>query len=528
MQRIRRLLILILVLTTLFMPAHGENMKKTVQYFPAQANMETEKRACWISYIDIQKYLSGKSEAAFRAKVHAMYKNIKKYGMNTVIVHARAMGDAFYASDLFPFSEYMANDRICPDYDPYGIMVSVAREEGLAFEAWINPYRISIGTDTTESFKKTTYYARYQSMILEYEGENGTCLALDPQNPEAQKLVVDGVSEILDRYAVDGIHFDDYFFVEGMNDTLSQSEKMQAVNTLIRSVYQIIKEKAPDCEFGISPAGNPDYARSQGADIDTWLSQEGYVDYIMPQIYWTNRYIIDGEEVPMFSDRCEAWQQLRKNSNVRLYIGLALYRVGESSDVDLDWSLRTDNLAIQCAESYGLGYDGFALFRYAYLDVPEAQKELENLREYLEKQSGILMSDADAYLIYTVHMQTYGWLEAKMDGIVAGLTKQEKTVEAIRIQLGAYAMPGNVRYAVETAQGQSVWRKDGGQAGSVGEGEPLTGIRVNLTGEITKQYDISYRVYIMQQGWSEWETNGSYAGGGMIQALQVKLVKKAE
>lgn len=528
MHKIRRFLILIFGVVILFMPAYGEKMIKAVPYFPAQANMVSEKRACWISYIDIQKYLSGKSEAAFRAKVHAMYKNIKKYGMNTVIVHARAMGDAFYASDLFPFSEYMANDRICPDYDPYGIMVSVAREEGLAFEAWINPYRISIGTDTTESFKKTPYYTKYQSMILEYEGENGTCLALDPQNPEAQELVVDGISEILDRYAVDGIHFDDYFFVEGMNDALSQSEKMQAVNTLIQSVYQTIKEKAPNCEFGISPAGNPDYARSQGADIDTWLSQEGYVDYIMPQIYWTDRYVSAGEEVPMFTNRCEEWLQLRTNTKIRLYIGLALYRVNEISDTDLGWSLQTDNLARQCAQSYGMGYEGYALFRYAYLEEGNAQTELENLFAYLTKQAGVLTSNVDAEIVYTVHMQTYGWQEAKADGVVAGYTRHEKTMEAVRIQLGADAPSGNVRYAVETMQGQGVWCKDGEQAGSVGQKQPLVGIRINLTGEAAESHEIVYRVYVYAQGWSAWAKNGAYIGGDAIQALQVKLVKKIE
>lgn len=101
-------------------------------------------------------------------------------------------------------------------------------------------------------------------------------------------------------------------------------------------------------------------------------------------------------------------------------------------------------------------------------------------------------------------MQTFGWQEAKMDGIVAGYTKQEKSVEAVRIQLGAYVPKGNVRYAVETAQGQSAWRKDGEQAGSVGQKEPLLGIRINLTGGISDSYDILYRVYVSAQGWTDW------------------------
>ena len=216
------------------------------------------------------------------------------------------------------------------------------------------------------------------------------------------------------------------------------------------------------------------------------------------------------------------------NPEIKLYAGLALYRVGETSDTDLDWALREDNLATQCAHIYGMGYDGFALFRYAYLKENGTQVELQNLYSYLKKQAGILTSEVDAGIVYTVHMQTFVWQEAKMDGIVAGYTKQEKSVEAVRIQLGAYVPKGNVRYAVETAQGQSAWRKDGEQAGSVGQKEPLLGIRINLTGGISDSYDILYRVYVSAQGWTDWGKNGTYTGGGTIQALQVKLVKKAE
>lgn len=528
MQIIRRYLAGIIVVVCLLSSVFSMQSRQVAVYLPMQENTEMEKRACWISYIDMESELSDKSEAAFRAKVHAMYDTVKRYGLNTVIVHARAMGDAFYPSDYFPYSEYMSKSRTYPGYDPYEIMVAVAHEEGLRFEAWINPYRLSLGEETTASFEHTPFYAKYQSMILEYQGQNGTCLVLDPQSAEAQQLVVNQVSEILERYPVDGIHFDDYFFVDGMQDTLPQEEKMQAVNALVQKVYQTVKQKRPDCEFGISPAGNPDYARSQGADIDTWLSQEGYVDYVMPQIYWTDRYVTDGKEVPMFSNRCEVWQTLHTNPEIKLYAGLALYRVGETSDTDLDWALREDNLATQCVHIYGMGYDGFALFRYAYLKENGTQVELQNLYSYLKKQAGILTSEVDAGIVYTVHMQTFGWQEAKMDGIVAGYTKQEKSVEAVRIQLGAYVPKGNVRYAVETAQGQSAWRKDGEQAGSVGQKEPLLGIRINLTGGISDSYDILYRVYVSAQGWTDWGKNGTYTGGGTIQALQVKLVKKAE
>ena len=442
MQIIRRYLAGIIVVVCLLSSLFSMQSRQVAVYLPMQVNTEMEKRACWISYIDMESELSDKSEAAFRAKVHAMYDTVKRYGLNTVIVHARAMGDAFYPSDYFPYSEYMSKTRTYPGYDPYEIMVAVAHEEGLRFEAWINPYRLSLGEETTASFEHTPFYAKYQSMILEYQGQNGTCLVLNPQSAEAQQLVVNQVAEILERYPVDGIHFDDYFFVDGMQDTLPQEEKMQAVNALVQKVYQTVKQKRPDCEFGISPAGNPDYARSQGADINTWLSQEGYVDYVMPQIYWTDRYVTDGKEVSMFSNRCEVWQTLHTNPEIKLYAGLALYRVGETSDTDLDWALREDNLATQCAHIYGMGYDGFAL-------IPAltglVQMALLGLFLYLTMLPIIVLTSRHkgSFLVGVIVAFVYGFIGMFANGTLQSIYPVSAALGLINYRAGAEGVMWN-------------------------------------------------------------------------------------
>ena len=107
MQIIRRYLAGIIVVVCLLSSVFSMQSRQVAVYLPMQENTEMEKRACWISYIDMESELSDKSEAAFRAKVHAMYDTVKRYGLNTVIVHARAMGDAFYPSDYFPYSEHI-------------------------------------------------------------------------------------------------------------------------------------------------------------------------------------------------------------------------------------------------------------------------------------------------------------------------------------------------------------------------------------------------------------------------------------
>lgn len=118
----------------------------------------------------------------------------------------------------------MSKTRTYPGYDPYEIMVAVAHEEGLRFEAWINPYRLSLGKETTASFEHTPFYAKYQSMILEYQGKwymsgvesakcGGTAVSRKSGGRDLRTLSSGWYS------------FDDYFFVDGMQDTLPQEEK---------------------------------------------------------------------------------------------------------------------------------------------------------------------------------------------------------------------------------------------------------------------------------------------------------------
>ena len=341
-----------------------------------------DKKACWISFLDIEKLLQDKTEQAFRTTVSSMYDNVLQYGMNTVIVHVRAMGDAMYPSDYFPWSEYLTSDRSNPGYDPLRIMIELAHAKNLQFEAWLNPYRLSRDNKSTVSFKATPYHARFLPYTIEYKAPGGqTCLALDPARKETKDLIVNGIREIVSRYDVDGIHFDDYFYVSGMADQLDIVSRKNNVNALISQVYSTIKSIKPDCTFGISPAGNPDNARSQGADIDTWLSMPGYIDYLMPQIYWTDVYMTANGAVPMFSNRCSAWTALNKQQ-LPMYVGLALYRVGTNSNTDLGWAASDTNLAYQYVTAKQLGYNGYALFRYQWLEKDIATAELNHLKNY--------------------------------------------------------------------------------------------------------------------------------------------------
>ncbi|MDE7324643.1 MAG: family 10 glycosylhydrolase [Lachnospiraceae bacterium] len=351
--------------------------------FRAKAAPNTaDKKACWISFLDIEETLQDKSESEFSARLSTMYDNVIKYGMNTVIVHVRAMGDAMYPSDYYPWSASLSTDRSHPGYDPLQIMVDLAHKKNLQFEAWINPYRLSRDNESTASFKATSFYKKFLPYSIEYKAPGGqTCLSLDPAQKETKDLISNGIREIVSKYDVDGIHFDDYFYVSGMADQLDIASKKANVNALITQVYQTIKSANPTCTFGISPAGNPDNARSQGADIDTWLSTPGYIDYIMPQIYWTDIYMTSSGAKHMFTDRCSTWIKINKN-DLPMYVGLALYRVGTDSKTDLGWASSSTNLAYQYVTAKQLGYDGYALFRYQWLEKNVAAEELNHLKNY--------------------------------------------------------------------------------------------------------------------------------------------------
>lgn len=368
-----------MILLSTLLAAPGAGIRAAAA--PGAGSENIPKKACWISFLDIEVLLQDKNEKAFRDKVSSMYDHVIEYGMNTVIVHVRALGDAIYPSDYYPWAEYFTTDRSDPGYDPLQIMIETAHQKNLQFEAWINPYRLSRNSESTRSFKATPHYEKFRAFSIEYKASGQTCLVLDPAKQETRDLITDGVKEIVSRYDVDGIHFDDYFYVPGMADKVDTATRKANVNALVSQVYKAIKAIDPDCTFGISPAGNIESARNQGADIDTWLSTPGYVDYLMPQIYWTDVYVTGKGSESMFTNRCSAWPAVNK-LDLPLYVGLALYRVGEKSKTDLGWATSDTNLAYQYLTAKQLGYDGYSLFRYQWLEKDIAAAELNCLRNY--------------------------------------------------------------------------------------------------------------------------------------------------
>lgn len=518
-------------------------------------NAENDKRACWISYLDIEAYLRDLTEEEFCLKLSDMYDRLQENHINTVLIHVRAFGDAIYPSSLFPQAEYISSDRRALDYDAFSLMISMAHDRGLSVEAWINPYRLSKDDETTASYRETEQYSLYRDFSIEYTNSDGqTAISLDPAREETIRLILDGVGEILERYDVDGIHFDDYFYMTGMADELDVETKKTYVNRMVAEVYRTVKQYNPSCTFGISPAGNTDNARAQGADIDRWLSEAGYVDYIMPQIYWSDVYQSEEGMCAMFSDRCREWAELNA-LDIPIYAGLALYRVGEVSSYDLGWSQSERNLMTQYQTAYGMGYDGYALFRYAWLEVETssnvAAAELQYLRDYVEilpepeklpdgefdgKAEETVPEEpfnynANSFVSYSEGYAALGWQPAQTDGAYSAT--EENRVCALRMAIGYRAGQGGIRYRVYGEDGWQAWAYDGDIAGDMQELSGIRGVQIELYGMVKAGYDVFYRVYCCEDGgWLFWTRNGGTAGSSgydcSINKLQVLLVPKGD
>ncbi len=369
-----------------------------------------ELDAMWISYLEYMTM--PKDEAGFKAAVDSMFDRCVDLGMNAVIVHVRSHCDAMYPSKYYPWSLFASGTQgVDPGYDPLEYMVSAAHSRGLEFHAWLNPYRVTgygnywnqVAASNPAKVWLSDNDPSNDRWVLLHKGE----YYLNPSIPQVRQMVTDGVKEILSNYDVDGIHFDDYFY-PSLNDAdpsqwfdkpeYDASGSTQGivawrrnnVNMLVRDVYAAVKAIDPNVEFGISPAGNVDNLRRNDAnfvDVDTWLSNSGYVDYIMPQLYWGfERKDSSGNIAPYaYENNLKTWINLASRGDAKLYIGLNMANAGTNvSDNNpvSEWLRYNDVIARQVQTARETGkVEGFAFFRYAIFDKNEAQKEISNLKE---------------------------------------------------------------------------------------------------------------------------------------------------
>lgn len=269
-----------------------------------------EFRGAWLHTVYQGQYKSMGTEGCKKYLI-AQLDSLRDMGINAVLFQVRPQADAFYDSKLEPWSRFLTDDGKAPTpyWDPLEFMVEECHKRGMELHAWLNPYRV------TSSAKQTLpaghIYHKHPERFVRYDGK----LYFNPAIPENRKFICEVVGDIVSRYDIDAIHFDDYFYpypVAGKEfpdakefDKYGKGMEIgdwrrKNVDNLILEVNQTIKKLKPWVRFGISPFGiwrnktsDPRGSDTNGlqnydalyADVLLW-EQEGYIDYQLPQLYW--------------------------------------------------------------------------------------------------------------------------------------------------------------------------------------------------------------------------------------------------
>lgn len=376
-------------------------------------------KAIWVSQFDMHPiYRNGNKQRAkddYTQKVQVLINNIKEDGFNTVFLQLRPNGDSMYESEYYPMSKYIAGIYGAGiEYDAINIFLEIAKQNNVSVHAWINPFRLC---------KEEELLNYQQGLIYQWYGEGlgkrieigaDNLLYLDPAYKEATELICNGAKEILEKYDFDGIHLDDYFYPTEFefddNEEFLKSGynnkgdfRRNNIDRTVTQLYEICHNQGKT--FGISPAGNI-YSLTDGwyIDIYKWCSNDGYIDYVIPQLY----YGFENEYCP-FDKVLKDWESAIKCKNIKLYIGLSAAKcvlgsqgipdeyAGESGK--FEWQDKKDILAKSLIEIYNNKTAcGFCIFAYSSFYDPLTgednilcQQEKNAFWNILKEKDGIIV-----------------------------------------------------------------------------------------------------------------------------------------
>ena len=323
----------------------------------AQVAPKREFRAVWVATVNNIDWPSkpGLSTDQQKKEVIDLLEMHRKNGMNAIIMQIRPASDAFYPSELEPWSRYLTGTpgkAPSPFYDPLQFWIQECHNRNMEFHAWLNPFRVSQNAADPLAVNHIAF--KNPEWIVNYGGK----LYFDPGIPQTRDFVVKVVTDIVSRYDVDAIHFDDYFYPyplkESFPDENSFSQynrgflaaqkadwRRDNVDLTIRMLSESIKKTKPWVKFGISPfgvwrnkaddqlgsettAGTTNYDHLY-ADILKW-QKNGWIDYSLPQLYWQI-----GHPSVDYLTLAKWWAD--HSYNRAMYIGHAVYKLEANASV---------------------------------------------------------------------------------------------------------------------------------------------------------------------------------------------------
>ncbi len=364
------------------------------------ADTPEELIGVWVTYSEMDTLFS--SETGFEKAFEELVKKCKDFGINNLFIHIRPFCDSVYESKLFPKSSYASGYN----GDALKYMVEVCHDYSLKIHAWINPYRVSTASNDINTLPENSPARVWCTDELSENDknvlitENG--IYLNPAEKDVKKLILTGVREIIENYNVDGIHLDDYFYPtdEAEFDKASYEAYKQTVtvpldlpdwrrknvSSLIHTLYCAVKAHNKEILFGVSPAADIDRCYNKlFADVEAW-AHGGYVDYIMPQIYFGFEYPIDKFK---FDNLLLYWSALLEDTNAEFYVGLANYKIGTANEPDkTEWNEKTDIISRQIELLRQEKAHGFVFFSYSSLFSENELniRQTEKIKEQIKKE----------------------------------------------------------------------------------------------------------------------------------------------
>ena len=389
----------------------------TIPFVPSNPEEIGDWKGLWLSQFDLQSIYSAgssqRSEADFRKRMEQVLDNTVKDGFNTVVLQLRPNADSIYPSDVYPPSKYAVGSYAGDfQYDPVAIVVELCKERNLSVHGWINPMRGMTEDEIKQVDDKYLIKQWYNDKTkkgdyIVFVNKNWY---LNIAHPEVRKLICDGAAEILARYEMDGVHMDDYFYptTDASFDAKAYNAykkdggtldlagwRKESLSTLVAELYATVKTHDLRALFGISPAGNINTVmNSHYADVMTWCANPGYIDYIMPQVYFGFEHASWA-----FDKTCKIWQDIIDTEYVTLIVGMSFGKALSGVDNYAgaagkdEWTRHKDIMVRSLKHTETLELcKGVTVFCYQYLwdrgngtIIPATKQEHEAFSAYLKE-----------------------------------------------------------------------------------------------------------------------------------------------
>lgn len=319
-------------------------------------NPDSEVRGVWIASVFNINFPSSPdlSVSALKAEIDDIIATCAKSGINTIYFQVRPSCDALYDSDIFPVSEWLTHSGRLT-FDPLEYILDTAHRNNIFVHAWVNPLRVTVNSSDIDSLPDGSPAKEHPEWVVEYADR----LYLNAGIPEVRSLVADGVREIVRKYDVDGVVFDDYFYpypVAGEDGAIIPFDdgdtfkkygggktladwRRDNINSMIRDCYNAVHGADTECVFGVSPFGvwqnndgkngGSDTRNLEGyselyCDALAW-ARGGYVDYLSPQLYWDFSTASSPFDVIL-----RWWNANLDGTGVKLIVSHALHQYGEA------------------------------------------------------------------------------------------------------------------------------------------------------------------------------------------------------